>query len=210
MKGKFITFEGPEGCGKSTQSRWLKNFLKTQGYDVVFVREPGATKIGEKIRRILLDNRNESLSPITEMLLYMASRAQLVTQIIKPALAQGKIVICDRFLDSTIAYQGYGLGLDIASIKHIGHFATQGVRPDLTILLDAPLKESLQQRKRLKDRIERRPLTYHRRVKKGYFLLAQKEPRRIKIVKISKDKLQTQKKIREVVINFLQARAKDS
>ena len=132
MKGKFITFEGSEGCGKSTQSRMLYEYLKAKGKRVIYLREPGATKISEKIRDILLDARNQAIVPEAEMLLYMAARAQIVGEIIKPALKKGMIVICDRFLDSTLAYQGYGLGMDIDLIGRIGKFTTGGISPDFS------------------------------------------------------------------------------
>ncbi|MCM8795562.1 MAG: dTMP kinase [Candidatus Omnitrophica bacterium] len=199
MKGKFITFEGPEGSGKSTHSRQLADYLKRKGYRVVYLREPGGTKIGEKIRKILLDAKNDFLSSLAEMLLYMAARAQLVSEIIKPALKKGKVVICDRFLDSTLVYQGYGLKINMNLIKGIGRFVTQGITPDLTILLDLPVKKGLRHCGLKKDRIERRSYAYHMRVHHGYLKLAGLEPKRIKVVKIQKDKIATQKKIRELV-----------
>jgi dTMP kinase len=202
MKGIFITFEGSEGCGKSTQSRLLYEYLKKKGYRVVYVREPGGTKMSEKIRKVLLDPKNH-ITPVCEILLYMAARAQLVNEIIQPALNTGKVIICDRFLDSTIAYQGYGLGIDIGLIKNIGNLATEGIKPDLTILLDLPTKEGLAVCGRVKDRIEKRSLCYHLRVRKGYLKLASSEPKRIKVIKVDKDKHKTQEEIRKLVLNFL-------
>lgn len=203
MEGKFITFEGSEGCGKSTQARLLYGFLKRKGHKVIFLREPGGTKISEKIRQILLDKKNDGMSPVCEMLLYMAARAQVVQEIILPALRAGKIVLCDRFLDSTIAYQGYGLGMDIGLIKGIGKFVTQGLQPDLTILLDMPLKEAFRCRAKNKDRIEERNISYHKRVLGGYFKLAASQPKRIRVVKVLKFKVQTQEKIRCIIMGFL-------
>ena len=203
MKGKFITFEGSEGCGKSTQSRLLAQFLKHKGYKVLHLREPGGVKISEKIRKILLDCKNDSMSAECEMLLYMAARAQVVKEIIKPALGKGIIVVCDRFLDSTLAYQGYGLGIDVQLIKEIGQFATQGIKPDITIFLDLPIKHGLRHRKDCLDRIEKRPLSYHSRVRNGYLTLAKREPRRIKIVKVEEKKSETQNKVRELVSEIL-------
>jgi dTMP kinase len=203
MKGKFITFEGSEGSGKSTQSKLLYQYLKRKGFKVICLREPGGTKIGEKIRNILLDHKNHALTPNCEMLLYMAARAQVVSEVIKPALKKGKIVICDRFLDSTITYQGYGLGIDIQLIKLIGKFVTQGIKPDLTILLDLPLKKGLKHRKESQDRIEKRSLAYHSRVRNGYMKLAHLEPQRIKIVKVNRDKNKTQSQIRKITDKFL-------
>jgi len=203
MKGKFITFEGSEGSGKSTQSKLLYRYLKRRGFKVVYLREPGGTKVSEKIRKILLDHKNDSMTPTAEMLLYMAARAQVVNEIIKPALKKGKIIICDRFMDSTIAYQGYGLGIDIKLIKCIGEFATSGIKPDLTIFMELPLKDGLKHRRHTKDRIEKRTLAYHTRVLKGYLKLARSEPKRIKIVKVLEDKNNTQSEIRKLVDKFL-------
>ena len=169
---------------------------------MVYLREPGGTRISERIREILLDPENH-MEPETEMLLYMASRAQVVKGIIKPAILKGKIVICDRFLDSTIAYQGYGLGINISDIKCIGDFATIGIKPDITILLDLPVHLGLRYRKFSKDRIERRSYLYHLRVRKGYLKLANQEPKRIKIVKVAEDKNLTQQKIRGLIEKYV-------
>ena len=198
MKGKFITFEGSEGCGKSTQSEMLFGYLKSKGLKAIYLREPGGVKLSEKIRDILLDPKNK-ISPEAETLLYMAARAQVVEEVIKPALKAGRIVVCDRFLDSTIAYQGFGLGVDIKLIKSIGNFTTQGISPDLTIFLDLPVKSGLKHRHNCKDRIECRSVNYHLRVRNGYLRLARQEPRRIKIVKVQKDKFKTQGLIRKIV-----------
>jgi len=198
MRGKFVTFEGSEGSGKSTQSRLLAAYLKRKGCRVVYLREPGGTPISERIRKILLNSKNHSMLAACEMLLYMAARAQVVGQVIKPALAKGKFVICDRFLDSTLVYQGYGLGLDIRLIKDIGKFATDGIKPDLTIFLDLAVKKGLLKCGKVKDRIEKRPLDYHLRVRQGYLKLAAREPGRIKVVKVETDKNSTQNKIREL------------
>jgi len=198
MKSKFITFEGSEGCGKSTQSKLLFDYLKSKGLKVTYLREPGGVKASELIREILLNPKNK-ISPVAETLLYMAARAQVVQEIIKPALEAKKIVICDRFLDSTIAYQGFGLGIDIKLIKSLGSFATQGIRPDLTIFLDLSVKSGLIHRHNCKDRIEQRSVSYHEKVKRGYLSLAKQEPQRIKIVKVQQDKYKTQSKIREIV-----------
>lgn len=203
MKGIFITFEGSEGCGKSTQSRLLHEYLKKKGLKVVYLREPGSTKIGEKIRKILLDNKNHAMSSQCEMLLYMSSRAQAVSEIIKSSLKQGKVIICDRFIDSTLVYQGFGLGIDINFIRKVGDFVTDGIRPDLTIFLDLPVKKGLEYRTLAKDRIEKRPLGYHHRVREGYLNLAKLEHNRIKIVKVEKDKNKTQEKIRKLALDFI-------
>ncbi len=198
MRGKFITFEGSEGCGKSTQSKMLFGHLKAKGLKVIYLREPGGVKVSEMIRGILLNPKNK-ISPEGETLLYMAARAQVVEEIIKPALIAGKIVVCDRFMDSTIAYQGYGLGIDIKLIRSLGNFATQGIAPDLTIFLDLPVKSGLKHRHDCKDRIEQRSVSYHEKVRRGYLALAKDEPRRIKIVKVLENKFETQEKVREIV-----------
>jgi len=196
MKGKFITFEGSEGSGKSTQSKLLARYLRQEGYSVVYLREPGGTAISEKIRSILLDGEHKKMCAECETLLYMAARAQVVDEIIMPALMAGKIVVCDRFLDSTLAYQGYGLGVDIKKIKDIGMFATCGIKPDLTIFMDLPIRKGLKHRDGAKDRIEKRSLAYHHRVRSGYLTMARKEPHRIKTVKVQKEKEETQRLIR--------------
>jgi len=203
MKAKFITFEGSEGCGKSTQSKLLYQYLKRKGFKVIYLREPGGTKVSEKIRKILLDARNDRMGPECEMLLYMASRAQVVQEIIKPALARGQNVLCDRFLDSTLAYQGFGLGMDLALIKYLGNFATAEIKPDLTIFLDLAVKKGLRHRQAAKDRIEKRSFVYHQRVRSGYLAIAQQEPRRFKIVKVAEDKAVTQARIRGLVDSYV-------
>lgn len=203
MKGKFISFEGSEGSGKSTQSRMLAGYLRKKGLKVVFLREPGGTRISEEIRDILLNPKNKSMTKICELLLYMASRSQAVSEVILPALKKGKVVICDRFLDSTLAYQGYGLGMDIRLIKYIADFVTLRLKPGLTLFLDLPAKEGLRNINRPKDRIEKRPLEYHRRVRNAYLRLAASEPERIKIIRVQPAKGQTQKKIREAAERYV-------
>lgn len=205
-KGIFITFEGSEGSGKSTQSRLLAAFLRRQGHGVVYLREPGGTAVSEKIRRILLDNRNQGLSCGCEMLLYMAARAQVVSEIILPALKRGCCVVCDRFLDSTRAYQGYGLGLQLGLIEQIGRFATGGLEPDLTVVMDLPVEDGLKHRHGRKDRIEKRSLLYHRRVRRGYLSIARLDPQRVKVVRVQADKRTTQDQIRMIVMDRLNAR----
>lgn len=203
MKGKFITFEGSEGSGKSTQSKLLCQYLRSKGFKAIFLREPGTTKIGEKIRKILLDCKNDSMVPECELLLYMAARSQLVNEVIKPALKKGKIIVCDRFMDSTLAYQGYGLGMDIRSIRHIGNFVTAGIKPDLTVFLDLSVEKGLAKCGAIMDRIEKRPCSYHERVRKGYLKLVRLEPGRIKIIKVDKDKIVTQQKIRGLLERYV-------
>ncbi|UCB57117.1 MAG: dTMP kinase [Candidatus Omnitrophota bacterium] len=197
-KGIFITFEGPEGSGKSTHVRLLCSELRRRGLPVVCLREPGGTKIGEKIRNILLDAKNKDMDAVCEMLLYQAARAQLVREKILSALRDKKIVILDRFLDATICYQGYGAGIDIKLIKQIGKFVTGGICPDLTILLDIEAGKGLKRSGR-RDRIEKKSLEFHRRVRKGYLKLARENPHRIKIIPVMDEISQTQGAIREVL-----------
>jgi len=206
VKGVFITFEGSERCGKSTQSRLLYDHLIKQGCTVVYLREPGGTHISEMIRNILLDPSNAAMAAGTELLLYMASRCQTVEEVIKPALAGGAIVLCDRFLDSTVVYQGCGLGMNVKLIRSLGSFATSAIKPDLTLLLDLPLKKALGNIGARKDRIERRDFAYHARVRRGYMALARSEPRRFRIVKVAADKDRTQAAVRAEVTALLQRR----
>ena len=178
-RGYFITFEGGDGSGKSTQIRLLKERLKEAGYDVVLTREPGGTTISEKIRELILDPANEEMNDMTEAFLYAAARAQLVSQLIKPALEEGKIVICDRFVDSSIAYQAFGRGLGDA-VGVINTYAVDGCMPDLTILLKLdPDAGSARIADREHDRIEQAPDEFRRRVSQGYSYLEEKYPERI-------------------------------
>lgn len=182
MKGKFITFEGSEGSGKSTQIMLLAQYLKNKRKKVLVLREPGGVMISEKIRDILLDVDNKKMSDVCEMLLYMAARAQLVEEVIAPALTKGMMVLCDRFLDSTLAYQGYGNGVDLEMIKKIGSFATKHITPDLTFVCDMPARKGLSRIRRVKDRIEQRKLAYHNRVRRGYLDIAKKDLKRVKVL----------------------------
>lgn len=184
MKGKFITFEGFEGSGKSTQIKLLAQYFKKQKLPVLLLREPGSTNISEAIRKMLLDKKNKALSQRAEVLLYLAARAQLVQEKIIPALKKEKIILCDRFHDATVVYQGYGLGLDKKLINSIGNFVMAGIKPDLTILFDIEVEEGLKRAGKNKDRIEQRSLDYHRRVRQGYLEIAKKEPGRIKVIKV--------------------------
>ncbi|HHZ19673.1 MAG TPA: dTMP kinase [Firmicutes bacterium] len=182
MAGIFITFEGIDGCGKSTQVRLFTDWLVKQGKPVLVTREPGGTPLAERIRRVLLEPVEEEVYPLTEILLYAASRAQHVAGQIGPALAAGKIVICERFVDSTFAYQGYGLGYDLALIKELNHVATGGLVPDWTLLMDLPPELAaarLHGRAGGEDRIEARGLAFQGRVRDGYLRLAADHPKRI-------------------------------
>lgn len=184
MTGRFITFEGIEGCGKTTQIDLLREHLEKAGRPVVVTREPGGTAIAEAIRGVLLDPAHEGMAHATEILLYEAARAQLVNDVIRPALTSGAVVLCDRFADSTTAYQGAGRGLPIEHVLQLHHFATQGIWPHLTIVLDLPAKVGLE-RARARgrfDRIEQESLDFHERVRQGFLALAKQEPGRIRIV----------------------------
>ncbi|HNV21192.1 MAG TPA: dTMP kinase [Candidatus Hydrogenedentes bacterium] len=184
MKGAFITLEGVEGCGKTTQMTLLRDRLETEGRRVLLTREPGGTPIAEAIRDILLDPANTALSPVAELLLYEAARAQHVAERIRPALDEGAIVICDRFADSTTAYQGAGRVLPGDAVRNLHRLATGAVWPDLTIVLDLPPEEGLKRAAaaRTRDRIEREPLEFHQRVRREFLRIAESEPERVKVV----------------------------
>mgnify|MGYP000849198510 FL=1 len=202
----FITFEGPEGSGKSTQLPQLAQFLEEKGLSVVRTREPGGTKIGDQIREVLVRMDNTELHPRTEILLFLAARAQLVEELIIPSLQQGKIILCDRYGDSTLAYQGYGHGLDLDTLRAMLHFATGGLKPDLTILLDVDVMTGLK-RKKIKEewnRFDAFELSFHERVRDGYHILAGQEPERWKIVDATQDPEQVQTEIRALVLNALE------
>jgi len=206
--GKFITLEGPEGCGKSTHARMLYEYLKGAGYRCVLTREPGGTAFGERVRKILLDPSNRGMTLDCETLLFEASRAALVDEVIAPALAKGFIVLCDRFSDATMVYQGLAGGQDIKKIETLDERARRGIKPCLTITLDIEAGEGLRRAKRAHnrkrkifkwDRVERRPLAYHRRVRRGYLKIAALEKNRVKVIRTHSDINLTQKLIRRVV-----------
>lgn len=189
MSGLFITMEGTDGSGKSTQISMLKSYLENKGYDVVFVREPGGTKIGEKIRKIILDNENDEMDYMAEAFLYAASRAQLVNQIILPALKKGSIVLCDRFVDSSIVYQGIGRELGEPNVAKINYIATGGLKPDITILLNISPDKAIERKKQQKelDRLEQQKYSFYKKVYSAYINLAKKNRNRIKLIDASKD-----------------------
>jgi dTMP kinase len=191
MKGKLITFEGIEGCGKTTQMDLICSELDSRGKTLVRTREPGGTRIGEEIRRILLNPQNSDLADMAELFLYFADRAQHVAERIRPALEQGALVLCDRFMDATLAYQGYGRGLDRSHIFDMNRIATGGVKPDLTLLIDLPVEIGLERamvRNReegiahSEGRFEEEEAAFHNRVRKGYLQIAEEEPDRFKMV----------------------------
>lgn len=171
LKGTFITFEGIDGCGKSTQARKLYAYLKRKGYTVRLLREPGGTPISERIRRLLL-NRDMEIRPISELLLYEAARAQLAEKVILPALIRGEIVLCDRYFDSTTAYQGYGRRIDLSLIERLNRMASLGISPDLTFVFDIDYATSLSRRRKKPDRLEKEKQAFFNRVRRGFCELA--------------------------------------
>jgi dTMP kinase len=206
MNGLFITFEGIDFCGKTTQARKLASYLRRKGYDVCLIREPGGDRISEKIRKILLSEKNTGMSELTELLLYEASRAQLTQKVILPALRQRKVVVCDRYYDSTLAYQGFGRGLNKRTIMHLNHIATMGLSPDLTILIDVPVEVSLRRKdkeKRKEDRLEKEKIEFHKKIRQGYLKIARLNRRRIKVVDGTKDVSATWQKVKRVVDSYL-------
>jgi dTMP kinase len=198
----FITLEGPDGSGKTTQAHLLVERLRQQGHRVVLTREPGGTVIGDQVRAILHDPANSDMRPQAEILLYSASRAQLVAQVIRPALAEAQVVISDRFYDSTLAYQGYGRGLDLPTLWEITRFATGGLVPDLTLCLDIRPEEGLK-RRRLSgeewNRLDQEALEFHRRVRAGYLELAGLEPHRWVVIDAARSVDEVQAEIWTVV-----------
>jgi len=204
--GFFISFEGPEGGGKSTQIHRLAAALAEQGHAVWTTREPGGTPVGEEIRPILLGQRQPAnLSAWTEALLFTAARAQLVEEVIRPRLQRGELVLCDRFSDSTLAYQGYGRGLDLKTLRRLQAEATGGLAPDLTFLLDLPVEAGLARiPRRAKDRLDRETIAFHQRVHAGYRAMAAAEPRRWRDVDASSDPDQVAGRVLEYTLAALQ------
>lgn len=183
MSGVFITFEGGDGAGKTTQMRRLADALKRAGADVVIVREPGGTPVGEAIRGVLLGPEHGRITPLAELFLFAASRAHLTEEVIRPALAAGRVVLCDRYADSTTAYQGYGRGLDLDFVRRVNEAATGGLKPDLTIVLDVDPREGVAAASEGgADRMERESAAFHERVRAGYAAIAAAEPGRVRIV----------------------------
>lgn len=185
QKGMLITFEGIDGCGKSTQSSRAARHLTKSGYRVIKLREPGSTRVSERIRKVLLDSRLEMTS-VTELFLYEAARAEIVAQEIVPALRAGKIVLCDRFFDSTTAYQGYGRRLDIKMVKNLHKVAVGKIKPDLTFVFDLNLKTAFERLGKKPDRLESQSKAFFGRVRRGFLEIARKESRRVKVIDASR------------------------
>lgn len=201
----FITFEGPEGGGKTTQIALLAEFLRSNGRTVLTTREPGGTRIGDTIRACLHDVAHTEMTPTAEILLYAASRAQLVGQIIRPALARGEIVLCDRYADSTLAYQGYGRGLNLTDLQTITQFATGGLQPNLTFLLDIDVEKGLARRRNNDEEMNRLDLetvSFHQRVRQGYMALRQTDPARWHTINADRDPATIQADLRQRLLPY--------
>ena len=206
-----------EGSGKTTQIQRLKKYLTQKGIRCKVTREPGGSLIGEKIRKILLNPDHCDMVPITEFFLYEAARAQHVEEVIKPYMEKGGVVLCDRFSDATFAYQGYGRRIDLRWIQRLNRFSSQGIRPDVTFLLDCPsdvgLKRAIQRNQTLKqekeERFEREAIQFHRRVRKGYLAVARKEPRRVKVIDTRQGEEWVFEKIRKIVDNLIKETKKN-
>ncbi len=210
----FITFEGVEGSGKTTQIQRLKKYLTQKGIPCKVAREPGGSSIGEKIRKVLLNPDHGEMTPTTELLLYEAARGQHVKEVIKPFLKKGGVVLCDRFSDATVAYQGHGRRIDLKWIERLNRLSSQGIRPDVTFLLDCPsnvgLKRALQRNRILKQekegRFEKEETQFHRRVRKGYLDIAKKEPDRVKVIDTREGEKKVFEKIRKIIDNLIEVK----
>ncbi len=201
-KGLFITFEGADGCGKSTQMELLAKYLQKKGYEVVLTREPGGKGLGEKIRELLL-NYNGEVSDRCESFLFLADRAQNIDIIVKPAISAGKIVLCDRHTDSSVAYQGYGRGLDIEHINRLNNLATNGLKPDLTFVFDIDVETSMSRVGKEKDRMESAGKEFHNCVRNGYLEIAKQEPERIKVLDATESIEEIHKKVTEIIYKII-------
>jgi len=216
VPGTFITFEGIDGSGKSTQLRLLNNFLRAHGLNPLITREPGGTPVGLRLRAALLD-ATEEVDPLTELLVFAADRAQHVRRVIRPALESGHVVISDRYADATVAYQGAGRGFPPELIAEIVQLATEGLKPDLTVLFDVAIEESTSRTTRRstgksssnktgRDRLDIEDAEFHSRVREAYLRIASAEPERVKIVDASGPVEQTQERVKELVVSFLKKR----
>ena len=212
MPGTFITFEGIDGSGKSTQLRLLGNFLRANGCDALLTREPGGTALGLRLRAALLDAMEE-VDPLTELLVFAADRAQHVRRMLRPALEAGRVVISDRYADATVAYQGAGRGFSPELISQIVQLATEGLKPDLTLLFDVPIAESTNRTTRrsnnktaTRDRLDIEHVDFHTRVRDAYLQIALAEPERVKLIDTSGPVERTQERVRQIIIPYLQSR----
>lgn len=201
MRGKLITIEGCEGVGKSTQIRWLKEYAEKRGVPAVVTREPGGSVIAEKIRSIILDANNSEMSDVAEAMLYAAARAQHIKDIIEPNLAAGKLVICDRYIDSSLAYQGSARGLGCEFVRRLNALAISGYLPSLTVFLDLPPEKAFMRKGGAdkRDRLERMDIAFHRKVYEGYKQIEREEPERFRAVDASGEKQETHRKIVELL-----------
>jgi dTMP kinase len=207
VKGLFVTLEGPEGAGKTTQIQKIRTVLMEMGISCCLVREPGGTDIGDRIREILLSPECADMRQRTEILLYAASRAQLVEEVIRPALNRGEVVLCDRFVDSSLAYQGYGAQWNLEEVLAVNRIATGGLMPDRTFLLDIPVEagqERLRIRGKKKDRMEMKEKMFHERVREGYLALARSEPDRIRVIDALQGPDKVLKEILDDLFHFLE------
>ncbi len=206
MKGLFITFEGPEGSGKSTHCKLLAEALEQRGVQSVLVREPGGTAVGEAIRQIIKsDFDGQAMCHLTELFLFEAARAQLVMELIEPALTQGRVILCDRFTDSTVVYQGYGRGLDKEMIFKLNKVATNNLQPDITFLLDVPAEEGLKRinKRGVNDRIEKEQIDFHQRIRSGYLELARMFPHRFRVIDSSGSEDEVHQQILKIVLDAI-------
>ena len=201
-KGLFITFEGADGSGKTTQLNLVKDFLEKEGYDVVVTREPGALELGKKIRNILLHYEGV-VADRCEMFLFLADRAQHVDTFIKPSIQDGKVVLCDRYIDSPVAYQGYGREQDIQLLKDLNNIAVNSLKPDLTLLFDVSTETAQQRVGSEKDRLESSGLDFHRRVRNGNLELQKEEPNRIKLINANNSIENVYEQTKNTIINLL-------
>lgn len=205
----FITLEGPEGSGKTSQLPALADHLRQAGFEVVVTREPGGTAVGDQIRDVLMNLENVSILPRTEILLFLAARAQHVEGLIRPALQAGKLVLCDRFGDSTLAYQGYGHQTDLDTLRFLLNYSTGGLKPDLTLLLDVPVKAGLSRKldnTQEWNRLDAYAEAFHERVRQGYLSLAEQEPDRWVVIDATQGKAQVQEAMREAILLKLKDR----
>jgi dTMP kinase len=203
--GLLVTFEGIEGSGKSTQIGLTKAYVEEQGYPCLVTKEPGGSPLGEEIRGFLLDRGDLRIDPLAELFLIEAGRTQHVAEVIRPALEKGRIILCDRYTDATIAYQGYARGLDIAVINQMNHWATGGLTPQCTIVLDCPVEVGMARAKG-EDRFEREDKKFHQQVREGYLRIARQEPRRVKVVSGQGEQSAIQGEIRSIIRPLLDRR----